>query len=149
MSEKSDEYHSKIRKLENESQAYKTQRQTLRDQLQDRHNTIRTTERQLDAQSGLEISLQTTQDEIKEKRSRVDKIKADISEAKHDEKVQQKSDQSRRLDEKRESLLEESRVLSMQADSRAKLDLKRAEIKAKSLEVETTYGPTSFVCGQA
>ncbi|KAJ3521830.1 hypothetical protein NMY22_g12151 [Coprinellus aureogranulatus] len=138
-SEKSDEYHAKIRKLENEVQTFKTQRQTLREQLQDRQGTIRSTERQLDAQSGLEITLRQTQEEIKDKRSRVDKVKSDISEGRHDEKIQQKAEQARRLEDKRESLLEESRVLSMQADSRAKLDLKRAEIKAKNAEIETTH----------
>lgn len=98
----------------------------------------------MDRQSGLEIALQSTQDEIREKQSRVDKIKSDISEARHDERIQQKAEQSRRLEDKRESLLEESRVLSMQADSRAKLDLKRAEIKAKTTEIETTYEATLF-----
>ncbi|KAF6755949.1 hypothetical protein DFP72DRAFT_305480 [Ephemerocybe angulata] len=144
LSEKSNDYFAKIRKLENESQAFKTQRQTLHGQVQERNTSIRNSERQLNGQATLEMTLASTKEEIEEKRSRVEKIRSDIGAAKYDEKMFEKSEQARQLEEKRDVLLEESRALSMQADSRAKLDLKRAEIKAKTSEMQSTQTTISF-----
>lgn len=137
LSEKNTEYHSKIRRLENEAQTYKAQRQTLREQLLERQSSIRSSDRLLEDKATLQMAVDETKLEIEEKRSRIEKIKADIANAKYDEKIQEKVDQARNLEAKREELLEQSKSLSMQADSRAKVDLKRSEVKTKQKEIDS------------
>lgn len=81
--------------------------------------------------------MNSTQEEIKEKKARVEKIKVDIASARYEERTQENVEEARRLEEEREKLLEEGRALSMQADSRAKLDLKNTEVRAKNSEIST------------
>lgn len=46
--------------------------------------------------------------------------------------------QSSKLNDRRDELNEELRTLSLQADSRAKLDLQRVQMKTKTGEIKTT-----------
>ena len=46
--------------------------------------------------------------------------------------------QSAKLNERRDDLNDELRMLSLQADSRAKLELQRAQLKTKTGEIKTT-----------
>lgn len=72
--------------------------------------------------------------DIEEKTARLNKIKADMKVAEYDEKLSAKTTRSRNLEDKRDEMNAELRSLSLQADSRAKLDLKRAEAKSKNAE---------------
>ncbi|KAJ2934603.1 hypothetical protein H1R20_g2487, partial [Candolleomyces eurysporus] len=144
LKEKREEYNAKVRKLENESQKYKTQRQTYRDTLQERQNSIRRFDRELEGQTTLRSELQSTQEELEEKRNRVEKFKKDIASKNFDEQLQEKTEQSRKLEEDREALLKENQMLNMQAESRANLNLKRTEVKTKTQEIQSTIKTISF-----
>lgn len=62
-----------------------------------------------------------------------------IREANYDARLQEKLNHSREWEDAREKLTDELRNLNMQADSRAKLDLKRTEVKAKRRDFESVY----------
>ncbi|TFK24964.1 hypothetical protein FA15DRAFT_383374 [Coprinopsis marcescibilis] len=133
---KTEEFNTKLRKLDYEAHTHKAQKNSLRDQLNERNASIKQAQRQLENQSTLHATLESIQDEMKEKQTRIEKVKRDISVAQHDKRLQEKTDQVRILEEKRESLMEETRALSTQADSRAKLDLKRSEVRTKNHEIQ-------------
>jgi DNA repair protein RAD50 len=78
------------------------------------------------------------QSDIEEKKARLEKIKADVKAAKYEERLEEKSLKARELDDRRNALTREIRTLSSQADIRAKLDIKRTELKRKSADVKNT-----------
>lgn len=84
------------------------------------------------------LSIGTLAVEIQAKKERLDKLKASIVSAKYDVRLAEFTKTARTLEERREELNSELQSLTLQADTRARLDLKRAEVKAKSLETQTT-----------
>ncbi|KAH6912703.1 AAA domain-containing protein [Coprinopsis sp. MPI-PUGE-AT-0042] len=134
---KGDEYSRKLEKLKLEVETFKLQKNSLKEQLSERNVAIRQAQRQLDEQPTLQTNLSDHHEEMEEKQTRIEKLKKEIMAAKHEKRLQEKMEQARQLEETREALMEETRALSSQADSRAKLDLKRTEIKTKTLEVQT------------
>lgn len=76
--------------------------------------------------------------DIEDKRRRLDKARQDLNTANFDKRIAEKSQKSSTLENRREDLNTELRTLSLQADSRAKLDLQRAQMKTKTSEIQTT-----------
>lgn len=89
-------------------------------------------ESSLNAGRSLPRELSTLQSEMKDKFVRIEKIKDEIKEAKYDTKIQDVTNKMRGLEEQRELLNTELKNLSLQADARAKLDIKRDDLKKKS-----------------
>jgi DNA repair protein RAD50 len=58
--------------------------------------------------------------------------------AKYDARLAEQTEKAKGLEEQREALNRELRTLSTQADARAKLDLKRGEVKSKNGEIHST-----------
>ena len=85
------------------------------------------------------LSINTLAVEIQDKRDRLEKLKASIASANYDARLVEFMKTGRALEEQREELNVELQSLTLQADTRARLDLKRAEIKAKSVEVQNKY----------
>lgn len=92
-------------------------------------------ERTVENQQGLPSQLNTLLADIEEKRTRLNKIKTEIGVAKYDSRIAEKSERAKILEEKREALNAEIATLGLQADARAKLDLKRDEVKTKKGEI--------------
>jgi DNA repair protein RAD50 len=84
------------------------------------------------------LSIGTLAVEIQAKKDRLDNLKASIASAKYDVRLAEFTKTARTLEERREELNSELQSLTLQADTRARLDLKRAEVKAKSLETQNT-----------
>ena len=63
----------------------------------------------------------------------------------YDEKIAEKSSKARALEDQREHLNAEIRTLSLQADSRARLDIKRAEMKSKKNETQNMWVPEGLL----
>jgi len=105
---------------------------------QERQMNIRRAERQLEDEQSIQSELSLLQGDIDEKKSRLKKLRSDFSGASYDLRLQEKFDKGKRLEETREKLNMEIRTLSLQADSRARLDVKRAEVKSKTNEASNT-----------
>ncbi len=84
------------------------------------------------------LSIGTLAVEIQAKKERLDKLKASIASAKYDVRLVEFTKTARALEDRREELNSELQSLTLQADTRARLDLKRAEVKTKSLETQNT-----------
>lgn len=87
---------------------------------------------------GLASELRTLSGDIEEKKQRLEKVKRDIKGANFDERLSERASKARVMEDKRDRLNAELRGLSLQADARARLDLKRSEVKSRALEVKNT-----------
>ncbi|KAI0771249.1 hypothetical protein BD413DRAFT_604552 [Trametes elegans] len=99
---------------------------------------VTSAERDVDAARLLTSRLADLNADIEEKRRRLERAREDIRNASHEEKIAEKNTKGRSLDLRRDELNAELRTLSLQADSRAKLDLHRAQVRAKETEIKTT-----------
>lgn len=76
---------------------------------------------------------------MEEKQRRIETTRSDLRTASFDSHLSELNSKARGMEMKRDELTAEIRSLSLQADARAKLDLKRTELKSKTNEVKTTY----------
>lgn len=75
---------------------------------------------------------------MEDKKRRADSLKGEIQEANYDGRINEKTTKSRNLEATRDQLSQEMKTLSLQMDSRAKLDLKRIELKNKDTQMQNT-----------
>jgi DNA repair protein RAD50 len=73
---------------------------------------------------------------MEDKSARLEKLRADLRTAAYEERAAEKQAAGRALEDRRDSLSAELRTLSLQADSRARLDIKRTELRNKKAETE-------------
>ncbi|KAI0670775.1 hypothetical protein C8Q78DRAFT_1078750 [Trametes maxima] len=135
---RSEEYNLQARQLHTELEGFKQERRNLRDRVTTLQSKIADAERDVDAARLLTSRLADLNADIEDKRRRLEKAREDLRKANFEEKVAEKTSKGRNLDLRRDELNAELRTLSLQADSRAKLDLHRAQVKAKETEIKTT-----------
>ncbi|PSR71740.1 hypothetical protein PHLCEN_2v12388 [Hermanssonia centrifuga] len=133
-----DEYNSKSQQLHAQLQRSKTQKESCRESLTNLNNQISTTEREVDAAAGLSSRLRTFEVDIEEKQSRIQKIEDEMKAANYDERLGEKNTKIRNMELKRDELNAEVLTLSQQAESRARLELKREESRARTSELKNT-----------
>ncbi|TFK64624.1 hypothetical protein BDN72DRAFT_963073 [Pluteus cervinus] len=133
---KQEEFNSKRRQLDGELEAHRLRKQVTRDQMAKHQQTISDGNRQLEDQATIPSQLQNAQDEIHEKKRRIEKIKADIATAAFEKNLAEKGEKARQVEERHQTLSSELASLSLQSDSRAKLDLKRGEVKSRTIEIQ-------------
>jgi DNA repair protein RAD50 len=92
----------------------------------------------VDATLSLTTEIRTLQGDMEEKKRRMDKAREDIKAANYEERIAEKTSKARGFEEQRDDLNAEFRSLNLQADSRARLDLKRDEMKSKKNELKNT-----------
>ena len=73
---------------------------------------------------------------MEDKEARIEKIKNEIKAAKYEEAIQDATNKIRGLEESREALNMELKNLTLQADSRAKLDINRADLSKKKRDIQ-------------
>jgi DNA repair protein RAD50 len=93
---------------------------------------ITANEARVDSSKMLDTEIKYNASDIEEKTKKLDKLKADADEAKYAEKGRD----IKACEEQREELNTELRTLSLQADSRAKLELKRADVSKKRDDIK-------------
>ena len=96
-------------------------------------------EEKLDNAESITSELHTLAGDISEKKTRIENLKNDLKALQYESKSAEKNAKRVKLDERREELNQEIRSLSLQADSRARLDLKRSSLKTDSAKVKNTY----------
>jgi len=74
--------------------------------------------------------------DIEAKRARIEKLKADIVAAKHDDRIADSNGRVRAMEEQRDNLTLEIRTLSLQSDARAKLTLHQRDLASKEREMK-------------
>lgn len=84
----------------------------------------------------LEADIKYNAGNIEEKTIKLEKLKVEFEQSRYDVKYVEKGREIKACEEKREELNTELRTLSLQADSRAKLELKRADAAKKKDDVK-------------
>lgn len=82
--------------------------------------------------------MRSLQADIEEKERRIASIKEEIKAGNFEQRLGEMHAKSRNMESRRDELTAEIRTLSLQADARARLDLKRAEVKSKTAETQNT-----------
>jgi DNA repair protein RAD50 len=77
-------------------------------------------------------------EDMEDKKGRIKKITTDIKAANYEERLTEKTANARAAENRRDALNTELRSLSLQADARARLDIKRVEFKRKTTDVQNT-----------
>ncbi|KZS93550.1 hypothetical protein SISNIDRAFT_85685 [Sistotremastrum niveocremeum HHB9708] len=131
------EMESSLRRLQNEAITLRHERDSSQDKIADIKAAIETDEAKIEESQTLNTKLEHLKADIHDKSSRIESIKMATREANYDARLQEKLNHSREWEDVREQLTDELRNLNMQADSRAKLDLKRTEVKAKRRDFES------------
>lgn len=96
-------------------------------------------ESDVDAVQKLASKLSTIISDKKDKQRRLETLRTEFSRDRYDDHLSEKMSKSRAMEAERDGLNIELRALSAQADTRAKLDLKRAELKSKTSQMRNTY----------
>ncbi|KAG8214897.1 hypothetical protein J3R82DRAFT_10069 [Butyriboletus roseoflavus] len=135
---KNDEFNHKSRQLHTELEGLKMQRRNAREQIREKQEAISKAEVAVETMQGLASELRTLSGDIEERKLRLEKLKKDIKEANYEERLSERASKARALDDKRDNMNAELRGLSLQADARARLDLKRSEVRSRTLEVKNT-----------
>ncbi|KAF9533117.1 AAA domain-containing protein [Crepidotus variabilis] len=130
-----EDYQSKLRVLDKDVERLKLQKQGIRDQINDRQQKIKGAGDTAEGVESVNLSISTLGVEVQEKKERLQKLRSAISLAKYDTRIADFTKTARGLEEQREELNTELQSLTLQADTRARLDLKRAEVKSKSVEI--------------
>ncbi|KAJ3509992.1 hypothetical protein NLJ89_g4921 [Agrocybe chaxingu] len=130
-------YQNKLRVLDKELERRNMQKQNIKSQIAERQQKIHSAERQLEDLEDVPVSLRNTRAEMEEKKDRLQKLKSSIAAAKYDTRLAEFGRKARGLEEQRDELNIELQSLTSQAEYRARLDLKRAEVKNKTSEVES------------
>lgn len=87
----------------------------------------------------LESEIQNLKAESEEKKSRHEKTKQEIIDAKYDLRIAEWQAKIKANEDLREALYDEQKALSLQSESRASVDLKRKDVKAKTQEIRIVY----------
>jgi len=86
-----DEYHRKLRSLENELESHKSQRKRLRDQIEERQGKARNIENNLEELQILPASLRAFQSDIEEKKGHLQTLQQDFHGANYDKRLAEKA----------------------------------------------------------
>lgn len=74
-------------------------------------------------------------DNIEDKKRRLEKLKKSLNDADYDGQLAEKATQAQGLEYQRETLSGELTSLSNQAEARVALDLKRGEVRSKTVDM--------------
>jgi len=113
---------------------------------EERQSKARNIEDNLEDMQILPASLRALQADIEEKKGRLQKLKQDLVASNYDGRLTEKAEKSRRMEAKREQLSFELQTLSLQANSRAKLEINRKEVKNKTSEIERLQVQCQLIC---
>lgn len=87
----------------------------------------------------LESEIQNLLAEMEEKNSRKEKTEKEIADAKYAIRIAEWQTKIKANEELRETLYEQQKALSLQSESRASVDIKRKDVKAKTQEIRIVY----------
>lgn len=135
---KQDEHQKQLLDLEKKVDALRTRKSSMKATLADKQASISRDEATLDDMQDIPAQLSNIESEIEDKAEKLKKLREQIKTTNYDKQIEDKAKEARSLDDQRNELSREFRFLSSQAEIRAKLQLKRTEVQAKTREIQTT-----------
>jgi DNA repair protein RAD50 len=86
----------------------------------------------------LETELKYNLSNLETQAAKLEQARKAFIDAKHDQAIAARTTEMRRLDEEKDRLNQTVRTLSLQAESRARLELKRGELNRKRGDIDVT-----------
>ena len=133
-----DEFVHKIAQLRSQISGFSRERDAAQSQVLQLQNSIAECENLVDGNNALETEIRINGDDLADKRTRLEKLRAEFRGARYEESASSMAQEIQKLEVERESLNAEQSRLSLQADDRAKLDLNKADLKKKQGFIDKT-----------
>lgn len=90
----------------------------------------------IDQNKSLEVSLKDNTQDLVDQRTRLERLNQELEGARYDEQLSQKAKEIQQAEVERDALHSEQSRSSLQANDRAKLDIKKADYKKRSAEID-------------
>ncbi|KAH9065351.1 hypothetical protein EDB87DRAFT_1749578 [Lactarius vividus] len=129
-------YNEKSRQLHASLERSKQQRTTNRSRISKLQSDIALSETKLEAAEMLDGDLLNVVSDIEAKKDRIERLKTDTVSTKHDDRIAELNIKIRSMEDRRDSLTQEIRTLSLQSDARAKLTLHQRDLISKEREMK-------------
>ncbi|KAG9004630.1 DNA repair protein rad50 [Tulasnella sp. JGI-2019a] len=136
--EQSRQFASKIADQRSHMTTASRERDSMSTQINRYQTSIAQAESVVDKNKSLETEIQYNSADIADRKARLDKMVADFVAARFDHQMVQKAKQITNAQTERDLLMDEHSKSSMQASDRAKLDVKRGDLKRKQAFVDRT-----------
>ncbi|KAF4617143.1 hypothetical protein D9613_005936 [Agrocybe pediades] len=133
---RNDDYHNKMHDLNNQVASLKSQKTRIADQISERQQSIKEIEMQLEKQDDVSTRLHTCQSDIEELNEILKKKEETFASANFKARLEEMSDRSRLIEAQREKLSEELSSLTKDVSTRAKLEVRKGEIKTKLSDMD-------------
>ncbi|CAE6462927.1 unnamed protein product [Rhizoctonia solani] len=137
---KSNEYQSRKTELQTEENALKHEKETLKAQIQRNRSQISAAEASLDTLRLLETELKLATSAVLDARDRLSSAKAAAKDSSFESQIAERTSTLAAKTDERERLQQKLADLQSQAETRAKLGLKRADYSRKRAEIDTIMG---------
>ncbi|KAG0143588.1 hypothetical protein CROQUDRAFT_109076 [Cronartium quercuum f. sp. fusiforme G11] len=132
-----DDKQGQIFSLKSEDTSYRQKKQAFQEQIHDIRRRIRKFTTQIESVKTTEVDIKYQTDSIQEKQDRLTSLKESVNDTQGENNIKGKNDLIKELEDKRETLHGELGQLHRQFDTRAKLSLKRTEIKKRADGIQT------------
>ncbi|KAH9080471.1 hypothetical protein EDB83DRAFT_2339604 [Lactarius deliciosus] len=129
-------YNEKSRQLHASLERSKQQRATNRSRISKLQSDITLSETKLEAAEMLDGDLLNVVSDIEAKKDRIERLKTDTISTKHEDRIAELNIKVRSMEDRRDSLTQEIRTLSLQSDARAKLTLHQRDLTSKEREMK-------------
>ncbi|KAI9509211.1 P-loop containing nucleoside triphosphate hydrolase protein [Russula earlei] len=129
-------YNERSRQLHAALERDKQQRASNRSRIAKLQSDVASAEVKIEAAELLDGDLLNIVSDIEGKNARIEKLKADIANAKHEDRIADLNNKIRAMEDERDNLSLEIRTLSLQSDARAKLTLHQRDLAAKEREIK-------------
>ncbi|KAI9443279.1 hypothetical protein H4582DRAFT_1808403 [Lactarius indigo] len=129
-------YNEKSRQLHASLERSKQQRATNRSRISKLQSDITLSETKLEAAEMLDGDLLNVLSDIEAKKDRIERLKTDTVSTKHEDRIAELNIKVRSMEDRRDSLTQEIRTLSLQSDARAKLTLHQRDLTSKEREMK-------------
>ncbi|KAH8104626.1 AAA domain-containing protein [Cristinia sonorae] len=142
-----DEFNTKLRQLTGSLEKHRQNRELIRENASTLQARITQEEEKVDNLQNAPAALRRIQDDLADTDKRIGSSKAFIKEQNYDDRLSEKTTKIRHLEIQRDALTEEMRGLSLQADSRVRLDVNRTTLKSKTnqLDVQMEFNKAKFM----
>lgn len=100
-------------------------------------SNISDAEEKLDMLQNAGALLRANQDDIEDKKRRIESSNSQLKEQNFEGRLSEKNARVRQLESKRDEFTEQMRALSLQADSRARIEVNRASLQSKTSQMNS------------
>lgn len=136
LSTRTEEYNTKLRKIDAQLSDLKSEKRVLEEKTAKYQQNVKQLNATLDDLQSIPGQISSLEREIDDKKAALRRVQSEAAEANNEQRIRELDVQKNKLEDTRQVLNKEMTALSRQADSRARVALKREETAGKSKELK-------------